>query len=118
MEKICVIRTKMVQHPDLICFIEDDPTDSTKVILRHPHAIIMNNDKQQNSNPGLVLVPYIPGYVVDDNTITISKSDIFTVFQPIDEMKNRFSAQYGSGLVLPGNNSIKIPTATIGSQLS
>jgi len=113
MDKVLIVRLKISQHPDIIGIVKD--LSDNKIQIDKPHMPAMKKDSGTQAE--LTFVPYIPSYASDNpDCIVLDKSDVLLTFEPIDELRQRFNIQFGSGLVLPNsNNTVKIPTANLGT---
>jgi hypothetical protein len=112
--KVVIIRLKMAQHPDIVCIMKDGENEG-EVVLQEPHAIIPQTRNESPNNMELGLMPYIPAYS-SERSITIPRSEIFLTFEPVEELRQRFNVQFGSGIITASkNNVVQVPTLNVGN---
>lgn len=113
--EIRVFRFKLPSHPDIIGIVHEVAEDTTKLDIENPLAILQTKTPQGNAIE-ITMVPYNPPYVVD-KPLRISKEDVFTNFEPAEDLLRKFQT-LDSGIILPtGNNTVRVPTAQIGASL-
>lgn len=88
---------------ELICELIEEKS-STKIV-KEPVSLMMV-PSQDGQNYGIQMIPYLP--YAESRTFEISDSNIFSVFEPSTEMRNRYSQMFGSGISIAGAEQLNL----------
>ena len=75
----------------------------TKVIMKNPTRIVVMPNKMDPQQPNVGLAPW--AQFSDDKEITIDKSHIIAIMEPLKEFKTQYQAAF-SGLAIPQSKLI------------
>jgi hypothetical protein len=88
---------------ELIGAYRGKDAENTGVVLEKPVRLIMvpNQNSSGVNQVGMAFAPFLE-YTEEWKTgISFSPADLLTVTTPVAELKNQYSATYGSGIVIP-----------------
>lgn len=88
---------------ELICELIEEKS-STKIVKEPISLMIVPS--QNGQNYGIQMIPYLP--YSQSRTFEINNSNIFSVFEPSTDMRNRYSQMFGSGISIAGAEQLDL----------
>lgn len=90
---------------DIICEYEDLGT-----MAKLTNPVVIAGAAEDSGKFNLRIIPFIP--FSGDNFIVIDKAHILAVYNPVNEITNKYNSIFGSGIITPSQN-IAIPQPQI-----
>jgi hypothetical protein len=91
---------KLVTGEDVVADIEIvDESSGKVVVLKRPQRFMVTSE-------GVGSIPLVP--FSNDEKYTISMNHVVLIAEPDADIKNGYNGQFGTGIVVPGNNKFQV----------
>jgi hypothetical protein len=94
----------LITGQDIVAEYSILPVTPREYCLTKPAIIVAGHPQSPGGPPSLGIADFLP--LSDDKKITISTDKIVFTFKPLTDIQNAYSRMFGSGLLIPSQQSI------------